>query len=114
MTWPKAMGGAACAAACLLCRAADKVMSSAGSEVRTVVSTGDRAATETASQGRRALVIDPFCGQGTVLAVANEMGMDALGVELSRKRCRTALTMKLLRTKDAPGLQLAQEEAQSR
>jgi len=59
-------------------------------------------------------VIDPFCGQGTVLAVANEMGMDALGVELSRKRCRTALTMKLLRTKDAPGLQLAQEEAQSR
>jgi DNA methylase len=33
------------------------------------------------------LVFDPFCGVGTVLAVANALGLDALGVELSRKRC---------------------------
>jgi len=33
------------------------------------------------------VVFDPFCGVGTVLAVANAMGLDALGVELSRKRC---------------------------
>lgn len=32
-------------------------------------------------------VFDPFCGVGTVLAVANALGLDALGVELSRKRC---------------------------
>ena len=33
------------------------------------------------------VVFDPFCGVGTVLAVANALGLDALGVELSRKRC---------------------------
>lgn len=35
-------------------------------------------------------VVDPFCGRGTVLAVANALGLDALGVELSAKRCRYA------------------------
>lgn len=35
-------------------------------------------------------VVDPFCGQGTVLAVANALGMDALGVELGGKRCKIA------------------------
>ncbi|MDF3057646.1 MAG: SAM-dependent methyltransferase [Rariglobus sp.] len=34
-----------------------------------------------------ATVFDPFCGVGTVLAVANALGLDALGVEKSRKRC---------------------------
>lgn len=33
------------------------------------------------------VVFDPFCGVGTVLAAANALGLDALGVELSRKRC---------------------------
>lgn len=32
------------------------------------------------------VVFDPFCGVGTVLAVANALGLDSLGVELSRKR----------------------------
>lgn len=35
-------------------------------------------------------IFDPFCGVGTVPAVANAMGMDALGVEKSRKRCEHA------------------------
>lgn len=35
-------------------------------------------------------VFDPFCGVGTVLAVANTLGLDALGVEKSRKRCELA------------------------
>lgn len=35
-------------------------------------------------------VVDPFCGLGTVLAVANSMGLDAIGVELSAKRARRA------------------------
>ncbi|WP_338873674.1 SAM-dependent methyltransferase [Myxococcus stipitatus] len=35
-------------------------------------------------------VVDPFCGHGTALAVANAMGLDAVGVELSRKRARKA------------------------
>lgn len=35
-------------------------------------------------------VVDPFCGEGTVLAVANQMGLDSLGVERSYKRCKKA------------------------
>ena len=41
-------------------------------------------------------VVDPFCGQGLVLAVANEMGLDAVGVELSRKRARQARLQQLI------------------
>lgn len=40
-------------------------------------------------------VVDPFCGKGTVLAVANSLGLDALGVELSGKRCRAARKLSL-------------------
>lgn len=32
-------------------------------------------------------IFDPFCGVGTVLAVANALGLPALGLELSPKRC---------------------------
>eukprot|EP01041_Mallomonas_annulata_P001507 gene1507-2904_t len=39
-------------------------------------------------------VVDPFCGQGTVLAVANALGMHAIGVELSIKRCRKARSLR--------------------
>ena len=35
-------------------------------------------------------IVDPFCGHGTVLAAANAAGLDALGVEISEKRCRAA------------------------
>lgn len=35
-------------------------------------------------------VVDPFCGHGTVLAVANALGLDAVGVELGGKRARRA------------------------
>ncbi|MEI7566418.1 MAG: DNA methyltransferase [Opitutaceae bacterium] len=33
------------------------------------------------------VIFDPFCGVGTVLAVANRLGLDALGVEKAKKRC---------------------------
>jgi hypothetical protein len=36
------------------------------------------------------VVLDPFCGVGTVPAVANAFGLDAIGVEKSRKRCEQA------------------------
>lgn len=36
------------------------------------------------------VVFDPFCGVGTVLGAANALGLDAVGVELSRKRCEQA------------------------
>ncbi len=35
-------------------------------------------------------VVDPFCGVGTMLAVANAHGLDAVGVELSPKRAERA------------------------
>ena len=35
-------------------------------------------------------VVDPFCGLGTMLAVANAHGLDALGVERSPKRAERA------------------------
>ena len=40
-------------------------------------------------------VVDPFCGLGTVLAVAEELGMNAIGVELSAKRAERARNLKL-------------------
>jgi len=46
-----------------------------------------RAATDTKT------VVDPFCGQGTALAIANEHGFDAIGVDLVAKRCREARTL---------------------
>lgn len=62
MTWSRAMGMTACRVACQFLR------------------------DETATR----IVVDPFCGRGTALAVANSMGFGALGVELSPKRCRSA------------------------
>lgn len=36
------------------------------------------------------VVVDPFCGHGTMLAAANAHGLDAIGVERSAKRVRKA------------------------
>lgn len=36
------------------------------------------------------VVVDPFCGYGSILAAANAHGLDAIGVELSKKRARRA------------------------
>ncbi|MDB4997620.1 MAG: uncharacterized protein JWM74_5052 [Myxococcaceae bacterium] len=40
-------------------------------------------------------VIDPFCGHGTVLAAANALGLDAIGVELSARRVKKARALTL-------------------
>jgi hypothetical protein len=42
-------------------------------------------------------VVDPFCGMGTMLAVANAHGLDAVGVELSRRRAQRARQLQLPR-----------------
>ena len=67
MPWPRAMGAAACAAV------AQFVV--AHTACRTVV--------------------DPFCGVGTMLAVANNRGLNAVGVELSRRRAARARQLRL-------------------
>lgn len=38
-------------------------------------------------------VFDPFCGHGTVLAVANHLGLDAFGIDISPKCARKAETL---------------------
>ncbi|MCX5741501.1 MAG: SAM-dependent methyltransferase [Proteobacteria bacterium] len=65
MSWSRAMGGAACEAVIdfLLAHTACRV------------------------------VVDPFCGQGSILAAANARGLDAIGVELSRRRAARARTL---------------------
>jgi len=39
---------------------------------------------------RTTTVVDPFCGEGTVLAVANAFGLSAIGVDSSARKCRIA------------------------
>lgn len=62
MPWSKAMGVSACRVACQFIR------------------------DETDSR----IVVDPFCGRGTLLAVANSLGFDAIGVEIGAKRVKSA------------------------
>jgi hypothetical protein len=40
-------------------------------------------------------IVDPFCGFGTVLAVANALGLDAVGVDLSVRMCRRARALRI-------------------
>lgn len=41
------------------------------------------------------VVLDPFCGVGTVPAVANALGVDALGVEKARKRAEQSRLLRI-------------------
>ena len=40
-------------------------------------------------------IVDPFCGHGSVLAVANSLGLDAVGVELGGNRADKARRIRL-------------------
>jgi len=69
MPWPRAMGTAACEEVCRFLLAS--------TACRTVV--------------------DPFCGMGTMLAVANAYGLDAVGVERSPRRAAKARALRFVR-----------------
>lgn len=78
MSWPRAMGSAACEAAIeYLCEHAGRETRHAGQR-KSPPDTGPP------------LIFDPFCGCGSVLAAANAKHLEAVGIELSRKRCRVA------------------------
>lgn len=59
-------------------------------------------------------VLDPFCGRGTTLAVANAAGLNAIGVDLSPACCRRSRALaevpekarRLLRRESGPGFPL--------
>lgn len=51
---------------------------------------------------RARTIVDPFCGWGTVLAVANALGFDAIGVDLSARMCRRARQLRLPDADDGP------------
>lgn len=40
----------------------------------------------------RPVIVDPFVGSGTVVAVANALGMDAIGIDLDTEQCKLART----------------------
>ncbi len=37
--------------------------------------------------------MDPFCGKGSILAVANYLGLDAIGVEIRSTLCKKELKL---------------------
>ncbi len=41
------------------------------------------------------LLINPFCGEGSVLAAANYVGLDAIGIEKSRRRADKAMKLEV-------------------
>jgi DNA modification methylase len=40
-------------------------------------------------------VVDPFVGSGTVVAVANAMGLNAVGVDIDKKQCAKAKVLQI-------------------
>ena len=47
------------------------------------------------------VVIDPFCGRGTVLALANELGVAALGVDVDAACVKAAERLDILKLRAA-------------
>lgn len=40
-------------------------------------------------------IVDPFCGRGSILAVANHFGLNAIGVDISEEQCEKARNLKI-------------------
>lgn len=80
MPWSHAIGEEACRHALEYCKE-HVAATSGGAERRAAAGAG----------AAPAAVLNPFCGYGSVLAVANALGMDAYGMDVSLKCCRKAI-----------------------
>lgn len=111
MSYAGATGEAACSAAVQFCVRVHEARIAAESG-RAVLTRGERAmavaaadleAAAAAERGEATpmllpeaeaeapgLIVDPFCGEGSILAMANAWGFDALGMDTNRKRCAAA------------------------
>ena len=38
----------------------------------------------------RQVVVDPFCGHGSILKIANQKGFDSVGVDILEEQCKIA------------------------
>jgi hypothetical protein len=54
-------------------------------------------------------IVDPFCGLGTVLAVANALGLDAVGVERVARRAQRARNLRIAATGSYAGRRRAED-----
>ena len=48
-------------------------------------------------------VVDPFCGRGTLLAVANHHGLHAVGIDISKKRVKKARALRYAQLQEPLG-----------
>lgn len=59
----------------------------------TGVAVSDLACRYVLSHTETTTILDPFCGKGTILAVANAHGLDAVGVEIGPGRAKKARSL---------------------
>jgi hypothetical protein len=55
-----------------------------------------RSSSSSDGKGVYGFLYDPFCGHGSLLAAANAVGLDCIGVELGAKRARKATKIRLV------------------
>ena len=79
MSYGHAMGGAACSAAIEYVK-----------EVAALQSIGGGAGGQGGAGGEYPVIVDFFCGHGSVLGVANAHGLPAIGMEINLKCCTIA------------------------
>jgi hypothetical protein len=91
MLWARAMGLRACEVAVDYVRTQLRSSSSSSSS---------SASSSSSSSGGCHTVIDPFCGSGSVLAMANARGLHSFGVDHSRSRARQAAELQPQRVMD--------------
>lgn len=48
-----------------------------------------------AREASAGVIVDPFCGRGTVPAVADALGLDSIGVDIDSKQCEAARALRL-------------------